>query len=93
MAEGAPYILNDDTTLTEVLDDDGQPVQVPKGATVVPAVYCNSVVGGGKHAVRWYTPFALGDPAGKVRVPTHLVLLAGFEMGVAVAPAGAKVWV
>ena len=54
----------------------------------MPAVYRNPVPGVHAKRGRWFTPFAPDDPEGKVRVPTHMVLLAGFEMEVAVAVVG-----
>ena len=91
-ATSAPYELDETTTLHELLDDDGKPIVVEKGATVVDAVYLNKVPGG-RELSGWYTPFALGDARGNVRVPTHMVLMAGFSMPVGTNVPGAKKWV
>ena len=92
-AESAPYELEADTTLHELLDDEGKPVECAKGDRVIDCVYMNLV---DPHAIaklpaerrhdRWFTPFKPGDPEGKVRVPTHMVLLAGFKMSKAMEP-------
>ena len=91
-ATSAPYELDETTTLHELLDDDGKPIVVEKGATVVDAVYLNKVPGG-RELSGWYTPFALGDARGNVRVPTHMVLMAGFSMPAGTNVPGAKKWV
>jgi hypothetical protein len=91
-ATSAPYELDETTTLHELLDDDGKSIVVEKGATVVDAVYLNKVPGG-RELSGWYTPFALGDARGNVRVPTHMVLMAGFSMPAGTNVPGAKKWV
>ena len=82
-ATGAPYELEADTVLPELRDSSGQPLAMPKGTWVVDVVYLNKV----PSATRWYTPFEAGDAEGRARVPSHMVLLAGVAMEVAVAPA------
>jgi hypothetical protein len=85
-AESAPYALDATTTLHEFLDVDGKPVVVEKGSTIVDALWLNKVGGGGAQLKGWYTPFEQGDAQGRVRVPTHMILMAGFSM-----PAGTNV--
>ena len=82
-ATGAPYELEADTVLPELRDSSGQPLAMPKGTWVVDVVYLNKVPG----STRWYTPFEAGDAKGRARVPSHMVLMAGVAMEVAVAPA------
>lgn len=88
-AKSEPYTLAVETTLHELLDDDGKPVVVPAGSSVFDAVYCNLVDpkattwgrGSTLRRERWlqpYEPNAQSD--GRVRVPTHMILLSGFEM-------------
>ena len=82
-ATGAPYELEADTVLPELRDSSGQPLAMPKGTWVVDVVYLNKV----PSATRWYTPFEAGDTEGRARVPSHMVLMAGVAMEMAVAPA------
>jgi hypothetical protein len=66
-------------------------VQVEKGSTVIDAIHLNPVIGKGlKH---WWTPYAHGNAQGKVRVPTHMILMAGFSMPAGQNVEGAKAWV
>ena len=92
-AESVPYALAEKTTLTELLDDEGKPVVAEKDTMVLDAVYLNVVSGGGAQLKRWYTPFEQGDAQGRVRVPTHMILMAGFSMPKGVDAVGAKAWV
>jgi hypothetical protein len=85
-AKSEPYQLDTDTRLDELLDDDGNPVQCSAGSVVIDAWWMNHVdphatsrLSGGPQ--RWFTPFAPDDPKRQVRVPTHMILLSGFEMG------------
>ena len=72
--------------LAELRGSDGKPLVLPKGSWVVDAIYLNKVPG----TTRWYTPFAAGDAAGRVRVPSHMVLAADIAMTPAVAPVPPK---
>ena len=82
-ALGAPYELDAETQLPELRGSDGKALVLPQGSWVVNAVYLNKVPG----TTRWYTPFAAGDAAGRVRVPSHMVLAVDIAMPAAVAPA------
>ena len=98
MAESAPYAhaLDADTTLHELRGDDGKPIVAEKGTTIVDACYLSAVTGGAqvtREMPRWYTPYPQGDARGKVRVPTHMILMAGFSMPAATNVPGAKAWV
>ena len=85
-ATGEPYELQADTQLPELRDSKGQPLAMPQGTWVVDVVYLNRV----PSTSRWYTPFEAGDAAGRARVPSHMILLAGVAMEVAVAPEAPK---
>ena len=84
-AQGASYLLNSDTTLHELKGRDGKPLEMPKGSSIVDAVYLNPVRGI-QGARGWYLPYPKSDARRKVRVPSHLILHAGFNMPPAVAP-------
>ena len=80
------YELDADTTLPELLGDDGKPMVLPKGSWVVDARYYNKADG-----IRdWYYPYPEGDERGRVRVPSHMILTTGFDLPAAVAPAPPK---
>ena len=85
-ALGPAYELDADTDLAELLDESGKPTHLPKGSRVVDAWYYNMVPG----KAGWYAPYEAGNAAGRVRVPSHMILGAGFDMPAAVAPAPPK---
>ena len=76
-ATGEPYELQADTQLPELRDSKGQPLAMPQGTWVVDVVYLNRV----PSTSRWYTPFEAGDAAGRARVPSHMILMAGVANG------------
>jgi hypothetical protein len=96
-ATSGAYQLDEDVTEVGLVGDDGLPMQLEEGSRVVDAVYLNKVPG---HP--WYTPFGetpcgcAGEcacdrlVAGRVRVPSHMVLGSGFEMALLTGPSGAK---
>ena len=84
-ATGSAYLLDKDTTLHELKGPDGKPLELPKGSSIVDAVYLNPVRGV-QGAKSWYLPYPEADARGKVRVPSHLVLHAEFVMQPAVEP-------
>ena len=84
-ATSAAYTLPAETTLHELRDANGKPVVLPAGSSVVDAVYLNPVRGI-KGTKQWYLPYDANDARGKVRVPTHFVLQAGFTMDAAPTP-------
>ena len=73
---GSAYELDADTTLPELLGQDGRPMVLPKGSRVVDAWYYNMM----PRKAGWYAPYEAGNAAGRVRVPSHIILGAGFEM-------------
>lgn len=71
-------------TVHALKDEDGQPLQLAAGSSVIDARFRNPVerVRG---CSKWYTDFLPDDPEGDVVVPTHLILRAGFVMAPAEA--------
>ena len=84
-ATSAAYTLPAETTLPELRDANGKPVVLPAGSSVVDALYLNPVRGI-TGIDRWFLPYDPDDARGKVRVPTHFVLQAGFQMDEAPNP-------
>ena len=81
-ADGPAYELDADTTLSELRDETGQPTLLPKGSRVVDAIYYNKADG----TTDWYYPYPAGDERGHVRIPSHMILGAGFKLPAAIAP-------
>lgn len=82
-ALGPAYRLDADVELEELEGGDGKAIQLEKGSIVIDAWYYNKVPG----VSNWMTPFEEGAAGGRVRIPSHLILHAGFAMPLAVAPA------
>jgi hypothetical protein len=94
-ATSRAYQLEADVTEDGLFDEDGRPVELPEGSLVIDAVYLNKVP-----LREWYTPFGetpcgcAGECecdrllAGRVRVPSHMVLESGFEMALVPPPSG-----
>ena len=79
---GSAYELDADTTMPEFLGDDGKPMVLRKGSRGVDCWYDNMVPG----KAGWYAPYEAGNAAGRVRVPSHMILGAGFDMPAAEEP-------
>ena len=57
-----------------LLDNDGKPIQLPKGSLVVDCIYWN------RQLPAWYTRYAQGDARGLITVPSHMILRAGLSL-------------
>ena len=78
-ATGVAYPLDADVTLHELRGEDGKPLELAAGSFVIDAEYLNPVRGV-QGTAGWYYPYPADDERRKVRVPSHMVLLAGFAM-------------
>ena len=85
----AAYPLDADTTLDELKDADGASLKLDAGSYVVDCTFLERVRGV-TGATDWYLPYPADDPRWTVRVPSHLVLHAGFAMEATVEPAGVE---